>query len=121
MPQLKKGVIMRNIVRWFVALIVSCAFAGTALADGAAKFAERCASCHGQKGEGMKSMAPALKGNKFITDRRAEDIKQVILEGRSGAAKKYSITEFPIDMPESGLSVADADEVAKFLQGDLQK
>jgi len=112
---------MRNIVILFVAFVVSFVFAGTALADGAAKFAERCAACHGQKGEGMKGIAPALKDNKFITDRRAEDIKQVILEGRSGPAKKYSTKEFPIDMPKSGLSVADSDEVAKFLQGDLQK
>lgn len=112
---------MRNIVIWFVALVVSCAFAGTVLADGAAMFTERCATCHGQKGEGMRGMAPALKDNKFITERRAEDIKQVILEGRSAAAKKYSAKDYPIDMPRSGLSDADADEVAKFLQGDLQK
>ena len=112
---------MRNIVILFVALVVSCAFAGMALADGAATFVARCATCHGQNGEGMGGMAPALKGNKFITDRRAEDIKQVILEGRSAAAKKYSAKEFPIDMPKSGLSDAEAAEVAKFLQGDLQK
>ena len=112
---------MRKNAIWFLALAVICSYAGTALADGAAKFAERCAACHGQKGEGMKGIAPALKDNKFITDRRAEDIKQVILEGRSGPAKKYSTKEFPIDMPKSGLSVADSDEVAKFLQGDLQK
>jgi len=112
---------MRNIVIWFVALVVSCAFAGTALADGAATYMERCAACDGQKGEGIKGLAPALKDNKFITDRRAEDFRQVILEGRSGAAKKYSPQEFPIDMPRSGLSDAASDEVAKFLQGELQK
>lgn len=112
---------MRDLTIWFVALIVGVAFAGTALAGGAATYMERCAACHGQKGEGMKGMAPALKGNKFITDRTAEDIKKVILEGRSGAAKKYSTQEFPIDMPRSGLSDGDSDEVAKFLQGDMQK
>ncbi len=112
---------MRNIVILFVALLVSFVFVGTVLADGAATFAARCATCHGQKGEGMRGMAPALKDNKFITDRRPEDIKQVILEGRSGAAKRFSAKEFPIDMPKSGLSDADAYEVARFLQGDLQK
>jgi mono/diheme cytochrome c family protein len=112
---------MRNIVLWFVALIVSFSFAGIVLADGAATYMERCAACHGQKGEGVMGMAPELKGNKFITDRRAKDIKQVIIEGRSGAAKKYSTSDFPIDMPMSGLSDAAADEVAQFLQGDLQK
>ena len=112
---------MRNILILFVAFVVSFVFAGTALADGAATYMERCAACHGQKGEGMKGLSPALKGNKFITERRAEDIKQVILEGRVGAAKRYSAKEFPIDMPKSGLSDADSDEVARFLQGDLQK
>ena len=115
---------MRNVLVLFVTFVVSFVLAGTALADGAAKFAERCAACHGQKGEGMKGIAPALKDNKFITDRRPENIKQVIqviLEGRSGVAKKYSAKEFPIDMPMLGLSDAEADEVARFLQGDLQK
>ncbi|MBI5049067.1 MAG: cytochrome c [Deltaproteobacteria bacterium] len=109
---------MRNII-WLVALIVSFAFAGTALADGAATFKAKCAACHGPKGEGMKGMAPAQKGNKFITEGKPEDIKKIILEGRAGAAKKYK--EFPIDMPKSGLSDADAADVVKFLQGDLQK
>lgn len=109
---------MRNVI-WLAALVVSLAFAGTALADGAATFKAKCAACHGQKGEGMKGMAPAQKGNEFITKGKAEDIKKVILEGRAGAAKKYK--EYPIDMPKSGLSDADAAEVVKFLQGDLQK
>lgn len=109
---------MRNIV-WLIALVVSLAFAGTALAGGADIYKAKCAACHGQKGEGMKGMAPAQKGNKFITEGKPEDIKKVILEGRAGAAKKYK--EYPIDMPKSGLSDADADEVVKFMQEDLQK
>lgn len=112
---------MGKIIISSVALVLSFAFAGTVLADGAATFAARCASCHDQKGEGIIGIGPALKENKFITNRKVEDIKQVIIEGRTGAAKKYSTKEFPIDMPKSGLSDADADEVAKFLQGDLQK
>ena len=109
---------MRNVI-WLVALVVSFAFAGTALADGAAIYKAKCASCHGQKGEGMKGLAPAHKGNEFITKGKAEDLVKLVLEGRIGAAKKYK--EFPIDMPKSGLSDADAAEVVKFLQGDLQK
>lgn len=109
---------MRNII-WLIALVVSLAFAGTALADGAATFKAKCVACHGAKGEGMKGMAPAIKGNEFITKGKAEDIQKVVLEGRAGAAKKYK--EFPIDMPKSGLSDADAADVVKFMQGDLQK
>jgi mono/diheme cytochrome c family protein len=109
---------MRNII-WLVALVVSFAFAGTALADGAASFKAKCVACHGPKGEGMKGMAPALKGSEFVTKGKADDIKKLLIEGRAGAAKKYK--EFPIDMPKSGLSDADAADVVKFLQGDLQK
>ena len=109
---------MRNVI-WLVALVVSFAFAGTALADGAAIYKAKCASCHGQKGEGMKGLAPAHKGNEVITKGKAEDLVKLVLEGRIGAAKKYK--EFPIDMPKSGLSDADAAEVVKFVQGDLQK
>lgn len=113
---------MRDIVISFVALLVmSFVFTGLVFADGAAIFKVRCASCHGQNGEGLRGMAPSLKGNKFITDKRVEDIKQVILEGRSGASKKYNVKEFPIDMPKSTISYTDADEVARFLQGDLQE
>lgn len=112
---------MRKIVIWFVALAMSWAFAGTVMADGAATFSARCAACHGQNGEGMKSMAPALKSNKYITDSRAEEVKQVVLEGRMGAAKRYSADEYPIDMPVLGLSDMEADEVVRFLQGALQK
>jgi len=110
---------MRNIIS-LVAVVAALAFTGSALAaDGAAIFKAKCAACHGQKGEGMKGMAPAQKGNKFLTEGKAEDIKKVILEGRAGAAKKYK--EYPIDMPKSGLSDADADAVVQFMQGDLQK
>lgn len=106
-------------ILWLVALVVSLAFAGTALAGGADIYKAKCVACHGQKGEGVKGLGPAHKGNKFITEGKPEDIKKVILEGRAGAAKKYK--EFPLDMPKSGLSDADAEEVVKFMQGDLQK
>lgn len=110
---------MRNYMIWLAALVVSLAFAGAAFAGGADIYKAKCVACHGQKGEGMKGMAPAHKGNQFVTKSKPEDIKKVILEGRAGAAKKYK--EFPIDMPKSGLSDAEATEVVKFMQGDLQK
>ena len=109
---------MRNVI-WLVALVVSFAFAGTALADGAAIYKAKCVSCHGQKGEGMKGLAPAHKGNEFVTKSKAEDLIKLVLEGRAGAAKKYK--QFPIDMPKSGLSEEDAETVVKYIQNDIQK
>ncbi|MBI3397948.1 MAG: cytochrome c [Deltaproteobacteria bacterium] len=110
---------MRNII-WLITLSINFVFAGTVLAaDGATIYKTKCALCHGDKGEGKKGMAPAHRGNEFISKGKTEDVKKVILEGREGAAKKYK--EFPIPMPKSGLSDTDADAVAKFMQGDLQK
>ncbi len=110
---------MRNIL-WLAALVVCFAYTSPAAAfDAAATWKTKCAICHGEKGEGKKGMGPAQKGNKFLTEGKPEDIKKTILEGRAGADKKYK--EFPAPMPKSGLSDADADDMVKFLQGDLQK
>jgi len=88
---------MRNIIG-LVALVVSFAFAGTAFADGAAIFKAKCAACHGQKGEGMKGMAPAQKGNKFITEGKAEDIKKVVLL-KAASVQQRCIKSFPLICP----------------------
>jgi len=87
-------------------------------ADGAALYAAKCASCHGGKGEGSV-MGPPHKGNPFLTQGNPIEIKKVIMEGRSGEAKKYP--KLPGDMPKGLATSAEADDLAKFLQGDLQK
>jgi len=88
-------------------------------ADGAKIYANICSACHGMKGEGT-AMAPAHKGNKFVIEAPAEEIKKVIKNGRSGKAKKYP--NFPIDMPaQSTMPEADLDALVKFMKGDLQK
>lgn len=87
-------------------------------ADGAKLFSDKCAMCHGVKGEGTPT-GPAQKGNPFLTKGKPADIKQVIMEGRAGAAKKYP--NIPVDMPKGLVSDAEAEALVKFLQGDLQK
>lgn len=64
-------------------------------------------------------MGPPHKGNPFLTKGNPADIKTVIMEGRSGGAKKYP--KFPEDMPKGLATSAEADDLVKFLQGDLQK
>jgi len=103
-----------------VAVVASLAFAGTTFAaDGAKIFAEKCSACHGAKGAGTPGMAPALKGNEFLTKGDAGEIKKIITGGRAGKDKKYA--NLPIDMPAAPLPDADLDVLVKFLQGDLQK
>lgn len=94
-------------------------FSGSAIAaDGGKIFKEKCSMCHGLKGEGTP-MSPSIKGNEFITKGTAEEIRKVILEGRTGASKKYP--KIPIDMPKMPMPDADVDALVIFLQGDLQK
>jgi mono/diheme cytochrome c family protein len=110
---------MRKIV-WLVALVISLAFAFNSMAkDGAEVYKENCVKCHGDKGQGMKGVAPPHKGNEFITKGSKDEVKAVVRDGRSGEAKKYK--KFPLDMPKLGLSEEDIEAVVNFEQGDLQK
>jgi mono/diheme cytochrome c family protein len=81
-------------------------------------FSEKCALCHGTNGEGTAT-GPAQKGDEFIMTAEPADVKHVIMEGRSGAAKEYH--NIIVDMPKGLVSEAEADALVTFLQGDLQK
>ncbi len=87
-------------------------------ADWAKLYAEKCAACHGAKGEGGPT-GPALKGDPFITQGKPADIKKVLLEGRQGPDKKYP--NIPVGMPKGLVSDAEADALVKHMQGALQK
>ena len=109
---------MRKIV-WLAALVISLAFAFNSMAkEGREVYKENCIKCHGEKGQGMKGVAPPHKGNEFITKSSKDDVKAVVREGRAGAAKKYK--KFPLDMPKLGLSEEDIEAVVTFEQGELQ-
>ncbi len=69
-------------------LALSVAFAGAALADGAAIFQSKCLACHGPEGKGT-AMAPAFQGNEFIKTSEPDVIAETIKNGRAGDQKKY--------------------------------
>lgn len=48
---------------------------GRSIENGAKIFADNCATCHGQRGQGLPSIAPALNSHYFFT-RRLEDVEQ---------------------------------------------
>ncbi len=98
---------------WLAVFALVVGFSGAAFAGNAASiYAAKCAMCHGKGGEGT-TMAPALKGTDFIKG-DAQAIKDVILHGRSGSAKKFS--KFPIAMPKFKFSDADLDALVKYLK-----
>ncbi|HVO88052.1 MAG TPA: cytochrome c [Casimicrobiaceae bacterium] len=84
----------------------------------------RCATCHGENGEGSMRdyprLAPALKGNPFIQNAPPDAIIRVIRLGREGPQRLYH-ESFP-NMPAFGAeAVPDADALVTFLKGDLQR
>ena len=92
----------------------SMGIAGTTMAaDGGSIFKSKCAACHGQKAQGTPGMAPQLAGSEFIKG-DAAPIKDTIVNGRSGAAKKYK--NFPMAMPKLGIKEADADAIIEYLK-----
>jgi len=87
-------------------------------ADGTKLFSDRCASCHGPAGKGSAS-GPALKGDPFVMNGTAAEIKKVIMEGRSVADKKFP--NIPMPMPSGMASDSEADALVGYLKADLQK
>jgi mono/diheme cytochrome c family protein len=102
--------------------VIASAFAVTAQAADpkiVTFFKETCGTCHGENGEGTPKLAPALKGNKFVTGGSAADIGAVITKGREGAAKLYK--DLPSPMPPNSMSEARLQGVIAYLKTDLQK
>ena len=94
---------------------VGIIFSGVAFAaDGAKVYKSKCAACHGPNGQGTP-MAPAFKGNEFIKKASDDEIKNVILKGRMGAAKKYK--KFPAPMMPQKLSDAEVKAVISYIKG----
>ncbi len=84
-----------------------------------AYYKETCGVCHGENGQGIPELAPAFKGNKFISEGSVADIAAVITKGREGAAKRYKDLASP--MAPQSMSDKRLQGVIAYLRGDLQK
>jgi mono/diheme cytochrome c family protein len=82
-------------------------------------FKETCGTCHGEAGEGVKGLAPALKANKFVTEASQADLSATILKGRAGDAKRYK--DLPSPMPPNSMSDSRLTGLIAYLKTDLQK
>lgn len=89
-------------------------------ADGASIFRTNCVSCHGKNGKGTPGLAPALKGDTFVTG-KLDDVIATVRDGRTGDQKRFK--DLPIAMPAWGkqLSADDIKAVVDYIRGDLQK
>jgi len=112
---------MRLTLRVVTGLAVSLLLGGmaaTAQADAAATYNTQCAACHGKDGKGIPGLAPALKGNSFVTEGDMQAIKDTILQGRQGAQKKYA--DYPAAMPPWPMSDEEVAALIAYLRGPLQ-
>jgi mono/diheme cytochrome c family protein len=82
-------------------------------------FNENCATCHGEKGEGMKGLAPPFKGNKYVTDSSHGELANTITKGRAGDQKKYK--HLPSPMPPNSKSESRLKGTIDYIKTDLQK
>ena len=113
---------MKSIKALMLMLVISSAavvLPASAANSGADIFASKCAMCHGANGQGTPGLAPALKGDPFVTKGSIKEIENTIQHGRAGAQKKYK--NLPTDMPAHDLSAADLKALVGYLRGDLQK
>ncbi|TRZ56679.1 MAG: hypothetical protein D4S02_15095 [Rhodocyclaceae bacterium] len=102
-----------------VVLAVAAPAANAADPKIVAYFEETCGACHGDKGQGTPGLAPAFKGNKFITAGSAAEIAETITNGREGASKRYK--DLPSPMPKASMSDTRLQGVIAYLKGELQQ
>ncbi len=80
------------------------------LARGAKVYEKQCASCHGDKGQGVPSMYPALAGNRNLLLDLPNNVVQVIRKG--GFAPSTAGNPQPFGMPPFSQILSDDDIAA---------
>lgn len=85
----------------------------TRLADAGDKlYAQHCAACHGDAGEGVPGAYPALAGNRAVTAPHTQNLLQMVLYGGFGPATAGRPR--PYGMPPFTLTLSDT-EIASVL------
>ena len=80
--------------------------------DGAALYANHCASCHGEQGEGVAGAYPPLAGNRAVTMAVPANLVRIVLEG--GFAPATAGNPRPFGMPPYAHSLSN-DDIARLL------
>ncbi|HNT37787.1 MAG TPA: cytochrome c [Rubrivivax sp.] len=86
------------------------AAAAEVLARGDALYAQHCASCHGDAGQGVAGIYPALAGNRALTLAMPHNLVQVIRHG--GFPPSTAGNPRPFGMPPFGQLLDDAEIAA---------
>ena len=108
---------MKRMLAGAAAVLALGSFTLALAQDGAAVYKSKCMPCHGPEGKGT-AMAPAMVGNQFIKTASDQELTDIILKGREGAAKKYK--QYAIGMPAQKLSDDETRSVIAYMK-DLAK
>jgi len=73
-------------------------------------YATHCASCHGEQGEGVRGMYPALAGNRAVSMNSPVNLVRVLREG--GFAPSTSGNPRPFGMPPFAGTLSDEEMAA---------
>lgn len=83
---------------------------GAVLERGGKLYAQHCAACHGEKGEGRRGAYPPLAGNRAVTLPVTSNLVQVVLNGGFPPATRGNPR--PFGMPPFATVLPDADVAA---------
>ena len=108
---------MKRMLAGAAAVLALGSFTLALAEDGAAVYKSKCMPCHGPEGKGT-AMAPAMVGNQFVKAASDQELTDIILKGREGAAKKYK--QYAIGMPAQKLSDDETKSVIAYMK-DLAK
>ena len=108
---------MKRMLAGAAAVLALGSFTLALAQDGAAVYKSKCMPCHGPEGKGT-AMAPAMVGSQFIKTASDQELTDIILKGREGAAKKYK--QYAIGMPAQKLSDDETRSVIAYMK-DLVK
>jgi mono/diheme cytochrome c family protein len=92
-----------------------------AVQSGAALFAQQCATCHGQNGQGVSGTFPPLAGSEWVTG-DISVLARIVLHGLEGSVKVNG-QRYDGVMPAFGNRLSDSEmaEVLTFLRTSLNE
>ena len=88
-----------------------------ATGPGAKLYERHCAGCHGDAGEGVRCVYPALAGNRAVTMRHVANLVHVVLEGGFPPATEGNPRPYGMPPFATVLSVEETAQVLSFVRG----
>lgn len=87
------------------------------LRRGADLYAQHCAQCHGEQGEGAPGLYPALAGNRAVTLSSSANLVRVLMEGGFAPATRGNPRPFGMPPYERVLNDEDTAALISYMRG----